>query len=72
MGRDVSIDVGGTFTDFVAYDRESHSLTVWKTLSTPDDPGAAIVDGLEQAGPAGDIEHLRFGTTIATYAVLER
>ncbi|HJN61494.1 MAG TPA: hydantoinase/oxoprolinase family protein [Alphaproteobacteria bacterium] len=72
MGKDVSIDVGGTFTDFVAYDRDSRNLTVWKTLSTPDDPAEGIVGGLEQAGPAGEIEHLRFGTTIATNAVLER
>ena len=72
MGKDVSIDVGGTFTDFVSYDRETRNLAVWKTLSTPHDPGEGIVGGLENAGPAGDIEHLRFGTTIATNAVLER
>jgi N-methylhydantoinase A len=72
MGKDVSIDVGGTFTDFVAYDRETRKLSVWKTLSTPDDPSEGIVGGLEKAGPAEDIEHLRFGTTIATNAVLER
>jgi len=72
MGKDVSIDVGGTFTDFVAYDRDTHELTVWKMLSTPDDPSEGIVGGLEEAGAAEDIEHLRFGTTIATNAVLER
>ncbi|MBI05500.1 MAG: hydantoin utilization protein [Rhodospirillaceae bacterium] len=72
MSKDVSIDVGGTFTDFVAYDRETRNLSVWKTLSTPHDPGEGIVRGLEDAGPAGEIEHLRFGTTIATNAVLER
>ncbi len=72
MSKDVSIDVGGTFTDFVAYDRETRSLSVWKTLSTPHDPGEGIVGGLEDAGPASEIEHLRFGTTIATNAVLER
>ncbi len=72
MGKDVSIDVGGTFTDFVAYDRETRKLSVWKTLSTPDDPSEGIVGGLEKAGAAEDIEHLRFGTTIATNALLER
>ena len=72
MSKDVSIDVGGTFTDFVAYDRETRNLSVWKTLSTPHDPGEGIVGGLENAGPASEIEHLRFGTTIATNAVLER
>ena len=72
MGKDVSIDVGGTFTDFVSYDRQTKKLSVWKTLSTPDDPGQGIVDGLKNAGSAEEIEHLRFGTTIATNAVLER
>jgi hypothetical protein len=72
LGHLVGIDVGGTFTDFVAYDAESQRLDVWKTLSTPHDPGEGIVSGLEKNESVGDIEHLRFGTTIATNAVLER
>ena len=72
MGHLVGIDVGGTFTDFVAYDAESQRLDVWKTLSTPHDPGEGIVNGLAKNESVGDIEHLRFGTTIATNAVLER
>ena len=72
MGHLVGIDVGGSFTDFVAYDYETRRLEVWKTLSTPHDPGEAIVGGLEKGNAIGDIDHLRFGTTIATNAVLER
>ncbi len=72
MGHLVGIDVGGTFTDFVAYDAENRRLEVWKTLSTPHDPSRGIVGGLDQSKSVDDIEHLRFGTTIATNAILER
>ena len=33
----VAVDVGGTFTDYVRYDRDSGAVDVWKTLSTPGD-----------------------------------
>ncbi|MBT6441662.1 MAG: hydantoinase/oxoprolinase family protein, partial [Alphaproteobacteria bacterium] len=73
MSQLVGIDVGGTFTDFVAYDAETHRLDVWKTLSTPHDPIEGIIHGLENAsGPVDDVEHIRLGTTIATNAILER
>ncbi len=72
MGRILGIDVGGTFTDFVAYSSEDRSIEVWKTLSTPDDPGDGIVAGLARSTAAEPIDHLRFGTTIATNAILER
>lgn len=68
----VGIDVGGTFTDFVAFDPGSKQLKVWKTLSTPADPSDGILGGLAQAEGVTDIEHLRFGTTIVTNAILER
>lgn len=72
MGRILGIDVGGTFTDFVAYSAETHGLEVWKTLSTPDDPSGGIVAGLAQSRSPEAVDHLRFGTTIATNAILER
>ncbi len=72
MGQMVGIDVGGTFTDFVAYDPAQKQLKVWKTLSTPRDPGEGILSGIEKGGAVGAIDHLRFGTTIATNAILER
>ena len=33
----LGIDVGGTFTDFVAYDSETKAIDVWKHLSVPRD-----------------------------------
>ncbi len=68
----VGIDVGGTFTDFVAYDPSNKTLSVWKTLSTPEDPSEGILGGLAQSSSVKGIDHLRLGTTIATNAVLER
>ncbi len=68
----LGIDVGGTFTDFVAYDRETRSIDVWKHLSVPQDPVAGILAGLQQFAHPEAIRNARLGTTIATNAVLER
>ncbi len=68
----VGIDVGGTFTDFVAFDPGSKQLKVWKVLSTPQDPSDGILGGLVQSDSVVAIDHLRFGTTIVTNAILER
>ena len=46
MRHMLGIDVGGTFTDFVAYDRETSAIRVWKELSVPADPVAGILGGL--------------------------
>ena len=34
----LGVDIGGTFTDFVAYDEVGRTLKVWKNLSTPHNP----------------------------------
>ncbi len=62
----VSIDVGGTFTDFVFEERGN--LVSFKILSTPSRPDDAILDGLGKIGqPVDAILH---ATTIATNALL--
>ncbi len=43
----LGIDVGGTFTDFVAYDRETREIAVWKHASMPGNPVDGILAGLE-------------------------
>jgi N-methylhydantoinase A len=67
------VDIGGTFTDFVALDPESGELEVEKVASTPDDPSIGLMKGIEEMelGVTG-IERLVHGTTVATNAVLER
>ena len=67
----LGIDVGGTFTDFVAHD-PGGGLSVWKVLSVPVDPVAGILDGLGQYPAADAVGNIRLGTTVATNAVLER
>ena len=73
----VGVDVGGTFTDFYACHRESRRVHVYKRPSTPDDPGRAILAGLEELAvhhgvSAGGLARLAHGTTVGTNALIER
>ncbi len=73
MGFHVGIDTGGTFTDLVAFDPESGGVRALKTSSTPDTPGRAIVNAIDDAGIAGhDLESFTHGTTVGTNALIER
>jgi N-methylhydantoinase A len=71
----VAADVGGTFTDIVATREQQAWVT--KVPSTPDDPGRAVVEGVEEIcrqadAPISEVTLLLHGTTIATNAVLQR
>jgi N-methylhydantoinase A len=72
----IGIDTGGTFTDLVAFDELTGTLTVTKTPSTPADPAAGFMAGLAKvlglagAGPDA-IAAISHGTTIATNQLLE-
>ena len=66
-GRALGADTGGTFTDLVTADGR-----VVKVLSTPDDPGRALREGLAVFGDEARPELLAHGTTVATNALLER
>ncbi|MEZ5669084.1 MAG: hydantoinase/oxoprolinase family protein [Alphaproteobacteria bacterium] len=68
----IAVDVGGTFTDYVCYDRDSGTVEAWKTPSTPQDPTDGLIRGLRQVADPAAIETIRLGTTIATNAILER
>jgi len=73
----VGVDVGGTFTDFCAFDVERGQERVFKTPSTPDDPAEAILSGLValqniSAISTDDISRFAHGTTVATNALLQR
>jgi len=60
------VDVGGTFTDFVAF--RSGQFVTSKVPSRPREPDAAVVAGMRALG-ADSIAH---GTTVATNAIVER
>lgn len=70
----IGIDVGGTFTDLVCV--EGDRVVTVKVPSTPRNPAEAAlraIDDLHQRvpRPAGTIEILAHGTTVATNALLE-
>jgi N-methylhydantoinase A len=73
MAVRVGIDVGGTFTDLVAIDDVTNTVTCAKVTSMPGDPIAGVIGSIERAGlDLGDIEVIVHGTTVATNALLER
>src|ERR1700685_727431 len=68
----LGVDVGGTFTDFVAYDGETKTVEVWKNLSVPKNPVEGILAGINRFPHRAAIQNIRLGTTVATNAILER
>jgi len=73
----LGVDTGGTFTDFVLFDTNTHDLKTFKVRSVPSDPASAVQAGLlrlrEEFGiHSSSIERFIFGTTVATNAVLEK
>ena len=76
MALRVGIDVGGTFTDLFLHDSASGRFWIGKTPSTPSDQSIGVLEGIREiaetaAIPAGRIEQILHGTTVATNAVLE-
>lgn len=74
----VGVDVGGTFTDFLLFDRDGAS-SVFKTPSTPINPSVGVLNGMRQmAEKAGlgmeefvsQVELIVHGTTVTTNAAL--
>ena len=73
----VGVDVGGTFTDFYAFDENHAVICVHKRPSTPDNPATAILAGLDdlardQGVSPADICRFAHGTTVATNALIQR
>ena len=69
----LGVDVGGTFTDVFAFDREAGRFEIAKVASTPGAQAEGFMAGLEASGaPAASIETIVHGTTVATNAILER
>ncbi len=76
MGRyRVTVDTGGTFSDFVYLNEETGEVSISKLPSTPDDPSRAILAGIEmllaKGVAAADISYFCHGTTVGTNALLE-
>ncbi len=82
MAIKIGIDVGGTFTDFLVVE-EGREPRIHKTLSTPEDPSLAVIDGLEEMAQIGGsscsleefleaTQTIVHGTTVTTNATLTR
>jgi len=75
-GYAIALDVGGTFTDVALVHQASGRLWVTKTPTTPHDPSAGFMAGIDRALQLAGIEaaalrHVLHGTTTATNAILE-
>ncbi|MCY3831700.1 MAG: hydantoinase/oxoprolinase family protein [Chloroflexi bacterium] len=73
----LTVDIGGTFTDIVALDSVSGTITVEKLLTTYPDPSGAVLAGvanlLENARLApASIRYVVHGTTLITNTLIER
>src|SRR5438128_10455652 len=71
----VTVDTGGTFSDFVYLNEDTGKLSIAKLPSTPDDPSRAIFAGIEAlfatAGAPADIGYFYHGTPVGANALLE-
>lgn len=76
MALRIGVDAGGTFTDVCAFDTESGSLHVTKVSSNRQDPGKAVIAGVEKLlgqipGASFDqVAYFAHGTTVGTNTLL--
>jgi N-methylhydantoinase A len=73
----LGIDIGGTFTDIVAYDQETGHIVKAKELTTPDDPSRGVITGIRNllgadGLSAGDFSRMVHATTLFTNAIITR
>jgi N-methylhydantoinase A len=75
----IGIDVGGTFTDYVAVS-DNQTLVSGKTPSKPGNESVAVIEALRQVGQGLELDLsavlrntdvINFGTTVVTNALLE-
>jgi N-methylhydantoinase A len=68
----VGVDVGGTFTDLVAFDPATSKLSVHKLPSTPPEFHRAVIEAVARACTGDRPARLVHGSTVATNALLQR
>ena len=71
ISRIISVDTGGTFTDFLLF--ENSQLRTLKIPSTPADPAEAVLQGINSLlTKTTNAYILLHGSTVSTNTVLER
>ena len=73
----IGVDIGGTFIDFCLLDERSNQLHSLKVLTTPDEPGREVMDGLALLQQRHGLDPARVssfvhGTTVGINTVIQR
>jgi N-methylhydantoinase A len=69
----LGIDIGGSFTDVIAFNLDSGELTYAKTPTYNDDLMRSLMEAMEAVGvPSSDVSVIRHGTTVVINAILTR
>lgn len=73
MIKRLAVDIGGTFVDAITFDRETRTIDLEKTATTPTDPATGVLDAINAVGAdLTDTEAFVHGTTLGLNAILER
>ena len=71
----VTVDTGGTFSDFVFFNEATGDISITKVPSTPKEPFQAVLNGVKElvdrGAAAKDISFFCHGTTVGTNTLLE-
>ena len=69
----LAVDIGGTFTDLIAFDEAAGQFYQSKSLTTPRDPVDGVIDCIEKVDlEPSAIANLIHGSTIAINTLIER
>lgn len=75
MAKRVGVDIGGTFTDLLFYDDETHTYIVEKVPTTPERPDQGCLNAIDAAVSEAHLTQSAYflhGTTVGINALLER
>ncbi len=77
MSYRIGVDIGGTFTDFCVFNEASGELRSLKVLSTPEEPGSEVIEGVRQIRSRfgvepGEVAYFTHGTTVGINTVIQR
>jgi len=75
VGTRIGVDVGGTFTDLIAYDAATGEVVLSKSASTAEAPEQAVIESVTSGVSAEVIsasEYFLHGTTVGLNALLQR
>ena len=73
MAIAISTDIGGTFTDLVAYDLDTGTIHQAKDYTDPDDLSSGIARCIDKSGlPLVDAPEFMHGSTVAINTAIER